>query len=170
MSHQSVRFLLRDVSNSLADNIEFRGGRESEFNNLLAKGLINKMNYRWLLPMAAQPSNLAQNQTRMTTWTIGLLFMKKDTFDASAEQTNTLHDEVYVDVEKYFHRLDDWSQTNQDTVGDIVINNIRHTPFFKEQAGVYSGWRSDFQIVTPDDFIYCTPDNIEIYAGTYRNS
>ena len=163
MSHQSVRFLLRDVSNSLADNIEFKGGRETEFNNLITSGS-NKENYRWLKPMIAVRSNY-NNQTRTVTWSIRILFMKKDHFDANAEQTNTLHDIVDLQVNAFFQRLDDWSQTSQDDVGDISISNIRQEPFYKEQAGVYSGWEASFQLTTPDDYIYCTPDNIAIYAG-----
>jgi len=91
--------------------------------------------------------------------------MKKDHFDANAEQTNTLHDIVDLQVNAFFQRLDDWSQTSQDDVGDISISNIRQEPFYKEQAGVYSGWEASFQLTTPDDYIYCTPDNIAIYAG-----
>lgn len=167
MSHQSVRFLLRDVSNSLADNIEFKGGRETEFNNLILTKA-NKTQYRWLLPMTGTIS--FANQTRTTNWSIAILFMQQDEFDASAEETNKIHDDMDLKVGQFLQRLDDWSQTQQDTVGDISITNITKTPFYKDQAGVYSGWLVRFNLITPDDFIYCTPDNIEIYDGTYRNS
>ncbi len=162
MSHQSVRYLLRDVSNSLADNIEFKGGRETEFNNLIAKGA-NKTHYRWLLPMTGAIS--FANQTRTTTWSIAILFMQQDNFDASADQTNKIHDETDIAVGKFLQRLDDWSLTQTDTVGDITINGITKTPFYKDQAGVYSGWLVRFQLITPDSFEYCTEDNIEIYSG-----
>jgi hypothetical protein len=164
MSHQSVRFLLRDVSNSLADNIEFKGGRDSEFNNLIANKAY-KSNYRWLLPMSGTKSNFSTNQTRVTIWTIAINFLKLDDFDASAEETNSLHDIVDLQVDAFLQRLDDWSQTSQDIVGEIVILSIRKSPFYKDQAGIFSGWRLDFQLQVPDDFEYCTPDNIEIYAG-----
>jgi len=161
MSHQSVRYLLRDVSNSLADNIEFKGGRETEFNNLIAKGS-NKTHYRWLLPMTATRSPL-NNQTRTKTWNIAILFMQQDTFDASAEQTNIIHDATDLAADKFIQRLDDWSMTQDDTIGDITIESIRQDPFYKDQAGVYSGWLVRFNLITPDDFIYCTPENIAIY-------
>lgn len=167
MSHQSVRFLLRDVSNSLADNIEFRGGRETEFNNLILNKA-NKTQYRWLLPLSATKS--FANQTRTNNWSVAILFMEQDAFDASAEQTNLIHDRTDLAVDKFMQRLDDWSMTQQDTIGDVAIENIRKEPFYKDQAGVYSGFLLRFNLITPDDFIYCTPDNIEIYAGTYRNS
>ena len=161
MSHQSVRYLLRDVSNSLADNIEFKGGRETEFNNLIAKGS-NKTHYRWLLPMTATRSPL-NNQTRTKTWNIAILFMQQDTFDASAEQTNTIHDATDLAADKFIQRLDDWSMTQDDTIGDVTIENIRQDPFYKDQAGVYSGWLVRFNLITPDAFEYCTPENIAIY-------
>lgn len=167
MSHQSVRFLLRDVSNSLADNIEFKGGRETEFNNLILTKS-NKTQYRWLLPMTGTIS--FANQSRTTNWSIAILFMQQDEFDASAEETNKIHDDMDLKVGQFLQRLDDWSMTQQDTVGDITMQNITKTPFYKDQAGVYSGWLVRFNLIVPDDFIYCTPDNIEIYDGTYRNS
>jgi hypothetical protein len=160
MSHQSVRFLLRDVSNSLADNIEFKGGRESEFNNLVSKS----SRYRWLLPMTATKSPL-NIQTRTKTWAIAILFMQKDDFDASADKTNVLHDETDLQVDQFIQRLDDWSMTSNDIVGQVTINNVTQVPFYKDQAGVYSGWLVRFSLTTSDDFVYCTPDNIEIYAG-----
>ena len=160
MSHQSVRFLLRDVSNSLADNIEFKGDKKTEFNNLIASGS-NKTHYRWLLPMTGAIS--FANQTRTTTWSIAILFMQQDDFDAKAEETNLIHDKTDIQVGQFMQRLDDWSMTQTDTVGDISITGITKTPFYKDQAGVYSGWLVRFQLITPDDFIYCTPDNIAIY-------
>ena len=96
--------------------------------------------------------------------------MQKDDFDANAEQTNTIHDITDIQVGQYMQRLDDYSMTQQDTVGDVSINNITKQPFYKDQAGVYSGWLVRFNLITPDDFIYCTPDNLAIYDGTYRNS
>lgn len=168
MSHQSVRFLLRDVSNSLADNIEFKGGRETEFNNLIA-AKANKTHYRWLLPLSYTKSSL-NNQTRTKNWAVSILFMEQDKFYASAEETNLIHDRGDVAADKFIQRLDDWSETSLDTMGAVSVENYRADPFYKDQAGVYSGWLVRFNLITPDDFVYCTPDNIEIYAGTYRNS
>lgn len=162
MSHQSVRFLLRDVSNSLADNIEFKGGRESEFNNIKSKAT----QYRWLLPLTAiaSPSTVT---SKTKTWSVAILFMCQDNFDASADQTNELHDKTDIAVDKFMQRLDDWSQTSRDIVGQVTITGFNQVPFYKDQAGVYSGWLVRFQLQVSDGFIYCTDDNIEIYAGTY---
>jgi len=160
MSHQSVRFLLRDVSNSLADNIEFWGGREEEFNNLKSKAT----KYRWLLPLNANRSPY-NNQTRIKTWNVAIRFMQKDDFDANAEKTNYLHDDVDIQVDQFLQRLDDWSQTSNDIVGDVTIQSVTQQPFYKKTADIYSGWELRFQLVTSDDFEYCTPENLEYYAG-----
>lgn len=162
MSHQSVRFLLRDVSNSLADNIEFRGGRESEFNNLQSKAT----QYRWLLPLTAISSPFSAT-SRTKTWSVMMLFMSQDDFDATADQTNDIHDKTDIAVDQFMRRLDDWSQTSRDVVGQVTITGFSQTPFYKDQAGVYSGWLVRFQLQVSDDFEYCTPDNIAIYSGNY---
>jgi hypothetical protein len=164
MSHQSVRFLLRDVAKSLADNIQFEAGRESEFNNTKPES----DRFIWLLPLIATPS-FAVNNTHvyMKVWNVSLLFMQKDAFDANAKETTKIHDTQDEVVDKFLNRLNDWSQTQQDTIGDITISGILQRPFYKDQAGIYSGWLLTFRLEVPDDFIYCTPDNIAIYNGTY---
>jgi hypothetical protein len=93
--------------------------------------------------------------------------MKKDDFDASADQTNEIHDELDISVDQFMQRLDDWSQTSRDIVGAVTISGVSQVPFYKDQAGVYSGWLVRFNAQTSDDFTYCTPDNEKIYAGTY---
>ena len=94
--------------------------------------------------------------------------MQQDQFDASAEQTNIIHDATDLAVDKFIQRLDDWSMTEQDNVGDVTIENVRQDPFYKDQAGVYSGWLVRFNLITPDDFIYCTPENIAIYDNGFN--
>jgi hypothetical protein len=161
MSHLSVRTLLEDVAKSLADNIHFDAGRESEFNNLKEK----EDHYIWLLPMTA---NSERNETSRTkTWNIALLFMKKDAFDANAKETTLIHDDQDLRVDQFVNRLDDWSMTSNDIVGAVTITGVNQTPFYKDQAGVYSGWLLRLALETSDDFQYCVPDNERIYAGTY---
>jgi hypothetical protein len=156
-----VRLLLEDVAKSLADNICFSFGRESEFNNLKTK----ESRYIWLLPLIANfPIN---DTTRTKTWIVSLLFMEVDRFDASNKETGVIHDELDVLVDKFIRRLDDWSQTQNDTVGAITLSTVRQDAFFKEQAGIVSGWKVDFTMQVPDGFNYCVEDNIRIYAGNY---
>lgn len=162
MSHQSVRLLLQDVAKSLADNIQFAAGRHSEFN------MKQSVSYPWiwLLPITANPT-FAVNDVEhyQKTWNIALLFFDKDAFDAIEGPSNDILDKQDETVDKFIHRLNDWSMKLQDTVGEITLRGFSQQPFYKDDAGIHTGWLLTFQMVTPDDFEYCTPDNIEIYAA-----
>jgi len=91
--------------------------------------------------------------------------MQQDEFDASADKTNILHDETDLAVDAFLERLDIWSHTSNDIVGAVTIQSVTQQPFYKDQAGIYSGWLVRFQLVTSDDFEYCSPGNIEFYAA-----
>lgn len=161
MSHQSVRLLLQDVAKSLADNIQFDAGRHSEFN------MLQSVSYPWiwLLPITAQPQ-FAVNDVEhfQKVWSIALLFFDKDAFDATAGPSNEILDQQDETVDKFIHRLNDWSMKLQDTVGAITLRGFNQQPFYKDDAGIHTGWLLTFQIITPDSFFYCTPDNVDIYV------
>lgn len=162
MSHQSVRLLLKDVAKSLADNIQFDAGRHSEFN------MKQNISYPWiwLLPITAQPQ-FAVNEVEhfQKVWNINLLFFDKDLFDNINGPSNQILDEQDETVDKFIHRLNDYSMKVSDTVGAITLRGFNQQPFYKDDAGIHTGWLLTFQMVTPDSFEYCTPDNIAIYAA-----
>lgn len=162
MSHQSVRLLLQDVAKSLADNIQFSAGRHSEFNMIPNKSYP----WIWLLPITAQP-DFAVNSVEhyQKTWNIALMFFDKDAFDATQGPSNDILDQQDETVDKFIHRLNDWSYKLSDTVGAITLRGFNQQPFYKDDAGIHTGWLLTFQMVVPDDFEYCTPDNIAIYAA-----
>lgn len=159
--HLSVRLLLQDVAKSLADNIQFGYGRHSEFNIL--QGV--SYPWRWLLPMTAQPQ-FAVNDVEhyQKVWNIAMLFFDKDAFDANAPMSTEILDAQDAGVDAFIHRLNDWSMKLQDTVGAITLRGFNQQPFYKDDAGIHTGWLLTFQIITPDDFVYCTPENVDIYA------
>lgn len=105
------------------------------------------------------------NGTKTTTWTGRLLFLTTDEADADAEGSEKLLDYVYGYVERYFQTLDDWSLRSQDIIGAITIQEYFAAPFYKDDSGIHTGWMVDFGIVVSDGFQYCTPENIELYAG-----
>lgn len=160
MSHQSVRLLLQDVAKSLADNIQFGYGRHSEFNML--QGV--SYPWRWLLPMTAQPF-FAVNDVEhyQKLWNIAMLFFDKDEFDAAAGPSNDILDVQDAGVDAFIQRLNDWSMKLEDTVGAVTLRGFNQQPFYKDDAGIHTGWLLTFQMIVPDDFEYCTPDNIAIY-------
>lgn len=161
MSHQSVRLLLQDVAKSLADNIQFDAGRHSEFN------MKQNISYPWiwLLPITAQP-RFAVNDVEHyeKTWNIALLFFDKDEFDATEGPSNAILDQQDETVDAFIQRLNDWSMKLEDTVGAVTLRGFNQQPFYKDDAGIHTGWLLTFQMIVPDDFEYCTPDNIAIYA------
>lgn len=161
MSHRSIRLLLEDVAKSLADNVQFGYGRRTEFNMIENKCYP----YIWLTPLSASRRYINNNTTRTKTWDIAIIFLDVDRADANEKESEAILDQQDVTVDKYLQRLDDWSMTSKDIIGDITIQNDRQQPFYKDDSGIHTGWLLTFQIVVPDQFEYCTDDNIEIYAG-----
>ena len=120
----------------------------------------------WLLPITVQPQ-FAVNDVEhfQKVWNIALLFFDKDAFDSTEGPSNKILDEQDETVDKFIHRLNDFSMKVSDTMGAITLRGFNQQPFYKDDAGIHTGWLLTFQIVTPDDFLYCTPDNIAIYAA-----
>jgi hypothetical protein len=162
MSYQSVRLLLQDVAKSLADNIQFAAGRHSEFN--MKKSV--SYPWIWLLPITASPRFAVNDVEHFEkTWNIALLFFDKDAFDAKEGPSNDILDAQDQTVDKFIIRLNDWSMKLEDTVGAITLRGFNQQPFYKDDAGIHTGWLLTFSMTVPDSFEYCTPDNIAIYAA-----
>lgn len=162
MSHQSVRLLLQDVAKSLADNIQFGYGRHTEF-NIISNRTTFQPPYIWLLPLTA--GGRFRNDTKTKRWNVAMLFMDHDRSDASHDESTVILDTQDTFVEKFMQALDDWSERSYDTLGPVTLENDSQNPFYKDNAGIHTGWRLDFQIIVSDDFTYCTPENVELYAG-----
>lgn len=160
MSHRSVVSLFSDVAKSLADNIQFGYGRRSDFNLIENK----RTPYVWCLPLTATPS-FTDTPNYQKTWNCALVFFEQDQTDSKESQYKLILDDMDELLDKFVQRLNDWNQTSQDVVGQVTLQAFSQTPFVKTDAGIYTGWILQFQMITPDDFIYCTPDNIDIYAG-----
>lgn len=161
MSHLSVRTLLGDVAKSLDDSVQFGYGRRSEFNMIDNK----KYPYIWLLPLSASRRFINNNTTKTRTWNVQLVFLDVDKADANEDQTTEIHDTLDIVVAKYMQALDDWYERSYDTVGALTIQNDNQQPFYKDDAGIHSGWLLTFQLVVSDDFNYCVEPNISVYAG-----
>lgn len=161
MSHLSVRTLLCDVARSLDDSVQFGYGRRSEFNMIESK----KYPYIWLLPLAGSRRFINNNTTKTRTWNVQLVFLDVDKADANEDQTTEIHDTLDLMVARYMQALDDWYERSYDTVGALTIQNDSQQPFYKDDAGIHSGWLLTFQLVVSDDFNYCVEPNISLYAG-----
>lgn len=163
MSYQSVRLLIEDVAKSLADNIQFSSGRHSEFN------MKQNVTYPWiwLLPITANP-RFAVNDVEHyeKTWNIALLFFDKDAFDATEGPSNDILDAQDHTVDRFILRLNEWSRVaSQDIVGDVTLRGFNQQPFYKDDAGIHTGWLLTFAMTVPDDFEYCSPENVYLNAA-----
>lgn len=121
--------------------------------------------FRWLLPLSGGRRFINDDGTRTKTWNVALLFLDADTADADAKETEKIHDEQDSVVDKYLQRLDDWFERSDDIIGAATIRNDNQQPFYKDDAGIHSGWLLTFQLTVSDDFLYCYPENVDLYAG-----
>lgn len=161
MSHKSVRILLEDVAKSLSDKIQFGYGRRSEFNLIDQK----RYPYIWLLPLTAGRRFVNNEGTKTKTWNVSIIFLDEDKADSDAKETEKIHDDLDLIVDQYIQRLDDYYLNSRDVVGYVTIRNDNQTPFYKDDSDINSGWLVTFQMTVSDDFLYCVPDNINLYAG-----
>ncbi len=161
MSHRSVRLLLEDVAKSLADNIEFGYGRKSEFNIIQGK---SANHWIWCLPLQGSRELANGMETRTNRWDVAILFLEHDPSDSSHDHSGSVLDYQDSIVQRYAQALDEWYLNLSDTVGAFSIENFSQTPIYKENSEVQSGWLVRFQLLTPDDFDYCTPENVTLNA------
>lgn len=161
MSHLSVRTLLSDIAKSLDDSVQVDYGRKSEFNMEVNK----KYPWVWILPLQGSRRFINNNWTKTKTWDVSIFFYNVDTADADQHQSASILDEMDVFADRYMEALNDWYLRSDDVVGALTIQNDRCSPVYKENSGIETGWLLQFQLVVSDDFEYCTPENVSLYAG-----
>jgi hypothetical protein len=162
VSHLSVRTLIKDAAQSLADNIQFGYGRRSDFN--LIKDPSSP--YVWLLPLTSNPRFAVNNvEIYQKTWNCIVLFLYEDRTDSIETEFDHILDDMDTLVDKFIIRLNDFYLKSTDTVGTITLQNFSQNPFIKSDADIFTGWFLTFQMVVSSDFEYCTPDNIALYAN-----
>lgn len=161
MSHQSVRLLLHDVAKSLSDKVQFGYGRRSEFNMIDNK----RYPWIWLLPLTGSRRYINNETTKTKTWNCAIVFLDQDKSDSKEDYSAHILDEQDLIVDRYIQQLDTWYERSYDTLGAFTIQNDNQQPFYKDDADIHTGWLLTFQMVVADDFEYCTPENVELYAG-----
>lgn len=159
MSHKSIRALIRDVVNSLDDSIQFGYGRRSDFNIIKDK----RFPFVWLLPLTANTVLSSSTGARTKTWNCVIVILDIDKPGDKHKQFNKILDDMDDLGDKIIQRIDDWYRSEKDIVGTLTLQNINQTTIIKEDAAIDTGWLFSFQMVTSDDFQYCTPDNVELY-------
>lgn len=157
-----MRTLIEDVAKSLADNLQFGYGRRSEFNQIENK----RYPYIWLLPLTGGRRFVNEDGTKTKLWNIALVFLDLDKADSNEKQTAEIHDKLDVFVDRFMENLDTWYLREEvDIVGTSTIRNDNQQPFFKDDTDITSGWLVTFQLLVSDDFEYCRPENVDLYAG-----
>lgn len=63
-------------------------------------------------------------------------------------------------VGRFLRRLNDYYLSTLDTVGPVTLSNFQQTPFFKNDADIFTGWFVTFQMTVQDNFEYCAPENV----------
>lgn len=122
--------------------------------------------YIWLLPLTGSRRYINNESTKTKTWSIALVFLDQDKADANEKESERILDAQDLIVDRYLQQLDDWYERSYDTIGAFTIQNDNQQPFYKDDADIHTGWLLTFQIVVADDFEYCTPENVRLYAGT----
>lgn len=164
MSHRAIRCLIGDATRSLDDKIQFGYGRRSDFNIPNNK----KYPFVWMLPLTATTSIPSNGAGITKSWNVILVVIDLDKSDSKETEFDKILDRMDSLGDQLIRRIDDWYQSGTDIVGTLTIASVNQTTIIKGDSDVHTGWLYSFQMVTSDDFDYCTPDNIALYNGSYR--
>lgn len=164
MSHRSVRLLIENVAKSLSDAIQFGYGRRSDFNQTPDK----KSEIIWLLPLDANPGYTVNGDTEnyQKTWNCIVVFLAVDKTDSTGDEYKHVLDATDSLLDRFVNRLNDWSMNSTDVVGAVTLRNFNQLNQIKKDADIFTGWFLSFQMVVSDDFEYCTPANVSLYANS----
>jgi hypothetical protein len=146
MSHKAIRTLLEETALSLADDIQFSYGTETDFNQSEKKGSI-LINVAPLVSIPSYTVNGVFNYQKQ--WNVEMVFYKVDN-SQEIEYTQIL-DELDELVDRFTNNLNSFQEKSD----QIVIQAMNQTPFIKATAEILSGWLLTFQILVMDDFDYC---------------
>jgi hypothetical protein len=146
VSHKSIRLLLEETVNSLADDIQFSYGTETDFNQSKKKGtiLIN------VAPLSSVPSYAVNgNFNYNKQWNVEMVFYKPDN---SREITYT---QILDELDDYVDRFVNNLNTFQMKSDQITLSSMNQQPFIKATADILTGYLLTFQILAMDSFDYC---------------
>lgn len=162
MSHQSLRLLIRDAAQSVGDNIQFGYGRRSDYNLITSKSFP----FVWLLPLTSSASFVNNNaDVYQKTWNVVLIFIDLDKSGSKESEFDDILDRMDTLVDQVVNRINDWYLKSTDVVGTLTMRNITQNPIIKEDSSINTGWIVTFQVTLSDDFEYCSPANVDLYAN-----
>ncbi len=147
MSHKGIRLLIENTALKIADDIQFSYATETDFNQSKKEGqiLVN------LAPLTSTPSYRVNGVSNyMKQWSVEMVFYKSD--NSSALEYQVILDELDTIVDQFINQLNFFSLKAE----EITITFGSQTPFVKATSDILTGWLLTFQILTNDDYNYCT--------------
>lgn len=156
MSHQSVVAIHKDTALSLGDDIQFGYGRQTDFNQIKNK----RYPYIWLALLSSSASFTVNNVSNYTNvWSVTILFCEMDredsietTYEKILDRMDALADKFVNSLNLRFNEMD----------ADVVLQGVSKLPFIKDAVDDITGWLVQYQLLVPDDFDYCSIDQITV--------
>lgn len=153
MSHKSVVNLIKETAQSLADNIKFGYGLDTDFNVQRDKSYP----FIWLDPLTASPEYTVNNtENYQKTWNVRMLFYQLDYKDSLPDQYSKILNDMDTIVDMFVQQLNGAYSWETGPV-TLTLSSISQQPFIKATGDILTGWIVTFNLTVPDDFNYCTP-------------
>ncbi len=165
MNYQSLYDFIHDISQELNQSVKFFHGRKEMLNQLTdLEGLVV-----FSLPFSSTGGVIGGAQIN-ETWEVNLIFYMNDTADSAINQNdqNVIQEEIKTltiasQSANRFIRL-----VHGNTVNDtleaasekLTISSFSKSPAIKDTAYLLTGFAVTLNLIVPDDFDYCTLDNL----------
>ncbi len=165
MNYQSLYDYIRDISQNLDQTVKFFHGR---------KEILNQTNpdeslYAYCLPFVSTGTVVGGAQID-ETWEVNIIFYQFDKADSAIDQNDqdVMQDEIRTltiteQTANRFLRLVHGNTINANLEGaseKLTINSFSKANAIKDTAQLLTGTALTLNLIVPDDFDYCTLDNL----------
>lgn len=160
MSHQAIRTLIEDTVKSIDRDILFGYARKSDFNSIGTKADV-----RVQLDPLKETTDFIENSLSFTkTYTVALVFSKKDDLQGAEEETakildetDDLSDQLIVKLNRFVLDNDQTEIVNDEVDSNTIeLSSITKEPIIKVMVDCITGWLLQFKITVPNTFDYCS--------------
>ncbi len=164
MNYQSLYDFIEDISQNLDQSVKFFHGRkEILLSTTPSKGL-----FVFCLPFNS--AGVINGGQINETWVVNLIFYQYDKPDSAIDQNDqdTMQDEIRTltiteQSANRFIRLANGNTINANLEAaseKLSIPTFSKNPAIKDTAQLLTGFTLTMNIIVPDDFDYCTLDNL----------
>jgi hypothetical protein len=151
VSHKGIRELIKDVAESLGDDIQFTYARTSDFNKMRDK----RYPFITLDPLIANSSYAVDDTSNYSkVWSIAMGFYQMDQVASNQDEYSKILDFTDDLVDKFINKLNFYNLK----ADSIIITSINQTPFVKATADILTGHLLTFSLEELDNFNYCGLD------------